>query len=160
MWVGICGFLLSVCVFFESSRMPDFGASVESPGMFPAFLAISMALLSICLVVGYLRAVRFRTAGEGDGAPSGSPRNVTESCASRRQAVTVVFVCVLGFVYIFLLPRVHFFWDTLGFLIVLILSLTPRASGSRKRFQGVLVAVLATLAIQFLFAGAFRLLLP
>lgn len=37
--------VLGVYVFLEASKMPDFGRSVQSPGMFPAFLAICLGVL-------------------------------------------------------------------------------------------------------------------
>lgn len=73
----------------------------------------------------------------------------------RQQAVIIAVMTVLGFAYICLLPRIHFFWDTLAFLVVAILYLSPK-----RNLTGVVVAVVATLAIQLLFAEAFKVLLP
>lgn len=160
LWVGVFVFLLSMYVVHEASRMPDFGSSVESPGMFPAFLGICMAVLSILLAGDYLRFRRIETRAGASGGAGEAPRNTDAMQVSRQHAATVAFVCVLGLIYIYLLPRVHFLWDTLAFLIVLILTLTPGKLTLGKSARGVSVAVVTTLAIKFLFAGAFKLLLP
>lgn len=132
--------LLSVFIFFLSTRMDSFGQTVLSPGTFPAVGAGVLFFLALAL---FCKAMRQELS-------SGADKAVHET-----KWKSVLVVTLLCLVYVWVLPLFHFVITTMVFLAFFLFYI-----GERRIWMVSVVSISTTLVIYFIFGNMLKVLLP
>lgn len=130
--------VLSVIVFYVSGDLPKPPVGIGS-GDYPQFIAVALFLLAITLAVQSIK--------------NGFPKH--EKTADNKPFLRIIILLILIFVYVILL-------ELIGFLVMTPLFLCGSAIlyGYSKRKRLVLVSILFTGIIFFLFTNVFYIFLP
>lgn len=132
--------ILSLFIFFLSTRMDGFGETVLSPGTFPALGAVVLFFLALGLL---FKGIRKGMVSAGKDEAQGT------------RWKTVLVVTLISLVYITVLPLFHFVISTVAFLALFLFYI-----GERRIWMVGLVSVSTTLVIYFIFGSMLKVLLP
>lgn len=139
--------LIGVFIVVQASKMEDFGVSLESPGITPAFAGTVIMLCSVIIGIN-----GWRTAGSG-GAQTPTWNLATWIKDASVKRVAVIFGATV--LYAVLVPHLHFLATTVLFLVG---TLWVYRAGRLSSVLGIALGV--GLCIQFVFARLFRVMLP
>ncbi|MGB9867526.1 MAG: tripartite tricarboxylate transporter TctB family protein [Bacillota bacterium] len=147
-WIlAIVALAIGIAIFVLSTQLPDFGLSLESPGITPAFAGAVVVICSLLIGLGAIR----KASCEGELRPLPNVRALLREESVRH--TVVLFVATI--LYALLVPRLHFLLTTILFLIG-----TFWVYRAAKPWAIVGISVVVGLSIQFVFARLFRVLLP
>jgi hypothetical protein len=141
-------FLFGIILFIVSSNQPDFGQSNQSPGIFPAIVAVVMILISgTMLIVAMIKLL-------------GSKSNITrisgrEMIKEKKHGWEFLISLILIIVYVLLIGNINFFIDT--FLFITILMLVLKAGNIKKIL---LLSLSVVVLFKIIFEVIFKVFLP
>ncbi|WP_126425430.1 tripartite tricarboxylate transporter TctB family protein [Brevibacillus marinus] len=137
-FVGIALILLSVAVWITSGSFPSVGETDVGPSFFPRLIAGGLVLLSLIMIAG---SFRHRQDNDKDAAPTLWGRTI------------LGFVCMFAFLALIYIGGFHLATPLFLFGFMWLY-------GYRKPMASILVAVLVTLFIYFIFEVLLQVPLP
>jgi len=137
---GIILFLFSIWYFVNAQALPQGSGGGLPPGYLPSFLALTLAVLSLYVVVNSLIKI------------SRNKKENQENEYEKKDHKTVAILILFLIVYIIL-------FKYLGFIITTILYMTTVMSllKAGKLIKLVPIAVIITLSIYFVFSKGFHI---
>jgi uncharacterized membrane protein len=149
--LGLAIFLLfSVMLYVASSRLPDFGVSNQSPGIFPAVVAMVMLLTCVIMLI---RTVFKPSENNGNESRDESGSGQTNQIRANKVKLTLNLLIIIG--YILLLGRVNFYLVTFLFLVILMSLL--KAGSILKVF---LISLGLVISLWVIFQMIFKIIMP
>ncbi len=141
---GAVFFALAAFIFIYALTLPPMPGQRYGAGAYPTVIALAMAGFAVLLI---WRALRARTTAM-------RWFEIADWARNRRNLGTFALALVLILAYVFLAEPVGFIPASIGILLILFLR-------QREPFgRSLVIAVAATLAIQFAFADMLRVPLP
>jgi len=141
-------FLFGVILFVASSRQPGFGQSNQSPGIFPAVVAVIMILTSgFMLIQNIIKHLNKNNDIKGNGVGN----MIEEKSHGWELPLTLIIIIV----YVLLIGNINFFIATFLFLTTLMLFLK---AGNIKKI--LLLSLLVVLLFKIVFEVIFKVFLP
>ena len=138
----------AVLLLLGSMKQPDFGASNQSPGIFPALVAVIMIVTSVSQLIK-LGVAQSKNSSDLEKAETGQSIQQTQGTWTP----ALYLLLIVG--YVLLLGRINFLVATFLFLATSMLLL--RAGNLIK--IGV-VSALSVLAFRLIFETIFKVVLP
>lgn len=135
---GVVLFLISTFFVFESLKLHNNKSWALSPALFPLIITVSILLLSLVLIFKGLRASNLYIE-------AGNNKNLKE----------LGLIILTSFLYLIILPRLHFFLSSIIYLLSFLLIL-----GERKWWVLGSISILTPLLIQYLFGNLLNVFLP
>ncbi len=138
----------SVGLFLEARSIPTSRFEALGAGAFPMLVHGALILLLIGAIIGSLRSI----------PAAAYPRfaRTVPLWARERRLVLFMFLCLLG--YMATLPVMGYAITTLIFLLVLLLTLSPRTKSAIA--LSVVLALVFSYGLNWLFAELFNVFLP
>lgn len=147
--VGIFFMVLSVAMIIAAQRLPKSKVMDIGPDFMPTVIGVLILVLSTLLLISTIRNFKARVA-EIDGMEK-------ENYDYKR--VLLSFISVL--IYAFVLKTVGFIICTLVYLPIQMYILAPdEKRGKKNIIQFIVIDVIFTLIVYFLFRYGFKILLP
>lgn len=142
---GIFLFFFSIALFAGAMNVKTLEISTFGSGFFPKVVAVMLALTSIPIMLGGLKMAKgkYETADASKGTP-------------RTKAVALTFAIMVA--YAALLPIAGFMITTVVYLFLQINILSENQHRRPLLFFG--ISVISSVAIYYLFAKVFNLMLP
>lgn len=151
--VGICYLALGIALIIGAKALPKSTVMDIGPDFMPIVVGSICIGLSVLLLVQAVSALR-KTAGQKTEAGS-------ESTESASDYVRVIESLVLALVYVNVLKPVGFIISTLVYLALQIFVLAPNDKRTMKDIvKYVIIDVIFTLVVYFLFRYGFKIVLP
>lgn len=149
-------FCLGIFIYIESTKLPDFRISYESPGLLPAFVAICMLFLSLFLIGGEIKK-GLSSIKEKGSSPSlkhitGNLHTIEKEPLWNKRVFITILIIIL---YIIALPYLGFLYTSAIFLFILMIFLH-----AGNIFLIVLISIFIPIAFQYLFVNIFKQLIP
>lgn len=138
----------SVAMFAEAQGIPTSRFEALGAGAFPMLVHAALSLLLVSAIVGSVRRIPV----------SAYARFGTQVAhwAGARRLVLLMFACLV--VYVTAMPVIGYTLTTLVFLLVLLLTLSPRTKQAVA--LGVALAFVFSYGLNWLFAEVFNVFLP
>lgn len=147
--VGVFFMILSAVMIFAATTLPKSKVMDIGPDFMPMVIGIITFALAALLTVNAVRNLKTRSAELANEKP--------EECDYKR--VILSFILVL--VYVFILQPIGFIVSTLLFLPPQMLVLAPDDQrGTKQIIQILIIDVVFTLIVFFLFRYGFKIILP
>ncbi len=138
-----------VLLLVASTKQPDFGISRQSPGIFPASVAVIMILASISQLIKVVTG----HPQENDGLNNAEHGEQMKQADSSKWRLALYLMVIVG--YILLLGHLNFLVATFMFLAVSMLLLD---AGSLPKIFA--LSALSALAFRLVFETIFKVILP
>lgn len=132
---GIVLMLLSSFLISESIKLRGGEAIGLSPALFPLIISSFLLLFSILLIIKGIK--------------------LDETKEVKGEAKAVLLVIVISFIYLILLPKIHFILTSILYLLAFLLIL-----GERRWKVLLLISTLTPILVSFIFANLLDVLLP
>lgn len=135
---GLGIFLLSIFFIGESLKLHNDQSWALSPALFPLIITVSIFFFSLGLIIKSLK----RTKVDGQ-------------VIKTQAAIRLTLVIIISFLYVVLLPKLHFLISSIIYLFVFLIIL-----GEKRWWLLGAISIVTPLLIQYIFGNLLDVFLP